>query len=96
MRSLNLTFDIYGMPGAYTGSASMASGNLSCCPFCCSHDVEPTNTWTPLYSVKCNDCGAEGPQPHTTDRTSFATIPAAKRAHRRAIEAAVQAWEERL
>lgn len=93
---LPLVFDMHGEPGDFAGSAKLVNHNLSCCPFCCGHDVQAINTWTPHYWVECNDCGATGPTSRTTEKTTFATLAAAKREHRRAIEAAVAAWEARL
>lgn len=97
MTKLPLTFDIYGTDGDYCGSAELSSTyNMSCCPFCRGNNVHARNTWTPFYHVECDDCDAQGPSPKTTDKTTFATVAAAKSAHRRAITAAIEAWEDRL
>ena len=94
---MELIFDMHGELGDAAGSASLAPGqNLSACPFCCGHDVEVVNSWTPYYWVRCNGCGAEGPHVHTTNKSTYATVAAAKRGHRKALVAAVKAWDQRL
>ena len=96
-----MDLELYGGPkhGGWSAHGEHQQGldtPLRPCPFCGSEDLELSNTHTPYYAARCNECGTEGPTPRMGDAWNRRMGRAAtERLHREAFQAAVRAWNKR-
>lgn len=101
-----MKLEIYGGPkeGGWSGHGEYQCGidpPLEPCPFCGAGNVEGElecdNTHTPFYSVRCEECGAEGPSTRAAGLRwrKSSTKKETEAIHRRAFSDAIKAWNKR-
>lgn len=89
----------HGSDGIYKcHGESDETDNIPACPFCESEDVENSNTHTPYYSVRCEDCGAEGPTSvlHEDEEVEDSDPDLVLAQHQKAAAHAIHLWSQAI